>query len=124
MRLFIAIDLPEEVVSSLSQLLSRLRSAARIHWCTPESLHITTKFVGNWPDEQLGRLTEALGSLGLREPIAIEVRGLGFFPNPHNPRVLWAAVHAGPGLGNWPTTPRRLSRESGLPPRSARFLPI
>ncbi len=98
MRLFTAIDLPEDVVSSLGRLIGQLRSTAHIKWSTPENLHITTKFVGEWPEEQLGRLTAALGSLSPREPMPIEVRGLGFFPNPHNPRVFWAAVHAPAGL--------------------------
>jgi RNA 2',3'-cyclic 3'-phosphodiesterase len=123
MRLFIAIDLPEEVVSSLGRLIVQLQSAARIHWCTPESLHITTKFVGNWPDEQLDRLTGALGSLAPREPIPIDVRGLGFFPNPHNPRVFWAAVHAGPGLADLARETEAALERIGIAPEKRPFSP-
>lgn len=94
MRLFTAVDLPDELVSALARLIDRLRPEARIKWSSPENLHITTKFIGEWPDEKLDQLMAALGSVGPREPIPIEVHGVGFFPNPHSPRVFWAAVHA------------------------------
>jgi 2'-5' RNA ligase len=94
MRLFTAIDLPDEVVAALGRLIGQLRPSARIKWSPEENLHITTKFVGEWPDEQVDALQAALASLAPREPIPIEIRGVGFFPNPHSPRVFWAAVHA------------------------------
>ncbi len=98
MRLFTAIDLPPDVIAALTGLIDRLRPAARINWSPAANLHITTKFVGEWPKERLDELSAALAALPAREPIPIEVRGLGFFPNPHSPRVFWAAVHAGPEL--------------------------
>ena len=30
--------------------------------------------------------------------IAVEVRGLGWYPNPHSPRIFWAGVKAAPEL--------------------------
>jgi 2'-5' RNA ligase len=98
MRLFTAITLPPDVVAALTALIGRLRPTARIHWSPAANLHITTKFIGEWPKERLDELSAALQALPAREPIPIEVRGLGFFPNPHAPRVFWAAVHAGPEL--------------------------
>jgi len=98
MRLFTGIDLPAEVVRNLSKLLDALRPKAKIKWSPPENLHITTKFIGEWPAERLEELSGALGGLPDRAPIDIAVRGLGWFPNPHAPRVFWAAVKAGPEL--------------------------
>jgi 2'-5' RNA ligase len=98
MRLFTAVTLPQDVVTALTRLIDQLRPSARIRWSPASNLHITTKFIGEWPEERLGELRAALDSLPAREPIPIEVRGLGFFPNPHAPRVFWAAVHAGPEL--------------------------
>jgi 2'-5' RNA ligase len=98
MRLFTAIALPQEVIAALIELVDRLRPAARIHWSAASNLHVTTKFIGEWPKERLDELNLALQALPAREPIPIEVRGLGFFPNPHSPRVFWAAVHSGPEL--------------------------
>ena len=38
------------------------------------------------------------GSVKAREPIPAEVKGLGWFPNPHHPRVFWVAVQGGDTL--------------------------
>ena len=98
MRLFAGIDLPPDVIWNLSRLVDALRPKAKIKWSPPENLHITTKFIGEWPEERTEELTGALMNLPAREPIEIAVRGLGWFPNPHAPRVFWAAVKAGAEL--------------------------
>jgi len=97
MRLFTGLDLPAEVVHNLERLLERLRPTARIHWIHPSNLHITTKFIGEWPEERLGELKAALAALEPRPPIAVHIRKVGFFPNPHAPRVFWCGIDA-PGL--------------------------
>jgi RNA 2',3'-cyclic 3'-phosphodiesterase len=98
MRLFTAIDLPAQVVHSLTDLIGRLKPTARIKWSPAENLHVTTKFIGEWPDERLEELRSALRTQPPCGPITIEVRGLGFFPNPHSPRVFFAAVNAPPSF--------------------------
>ena len=97
MRLFTGLDLPAEVVHNLERLLERLRPTARIHWTVPANLHITTKFIGEWPEERLGEMKAALAALESRPAIAVHVRKVGFFPNPHAPRVFWCGIDA-PGL--------------------------
>ena len=62
MRLFIGIDLTLEVIANLEGLLERLKPAAQINWSPPSNMHITTKFIGEWPEERLGELTGALAS--------------------------------------------------------------
>jgi len=94
MRLFVAIDLPAEVISALERLVNRLRPLARISWTRPDNWHLTTKFIGEWPDARVGEIEAALRALVGREPMPIRVRGLGFFPNPRAPRVFWAGVEA------------------------------
>jgi len=97
MRLFTGLELPDEIVRNLNELLDRLRPAARIHWSPAENLHITTKFIGEWPDQRLDELNTALESVGPRDPIQVHIRRVGFFPNPHAPRVFWCGIEA-PGL--------------------------
>ena len=98
MRLFVAIDLPPAVIASLESLLARLQPTAHINWSSIENLHITTKFIGEWPEDRLSELTAALRTLPPRPAIAIAIEKLGFFPNPHAPRVFWAGVHGGDAL--------------------------
>jgi 2'-5' RNA ligase len=97
MRLFTGLDLPADVVHNLEQLLQRLRPTARIHWSLTANLHITTKFIGEWPEERLGELKSALAVLEPQPPIPVHIRKVGFFPNPHAPRVFWCGIEA-PGL--------------------------
>jgi 2'-5' RNA ligase len=98
MRLFTAIDLPAEMLLRLERLLSALRPEALIKWSPLDNLHITTKFIGEWPEQRLDELHQALVALTPRETFDIDVRDLGWFPNERSPRVLWAGVHAGPAL--------------------------
>ncbi|MBL8229174.1 MAG: RNA 2',3'-cyclic phosphodiesterase [Bryobacterales bacterium] len=98
MRLFVAIDLPASVQSALTSLIDTLRPTARIRWTKPANLHLTTKFIGEFADSQLAALRDALARVQSPE-IPIAVRGIGWFPNPHNPRILWAGVRAPESLG-------------------------
>src|SRR5260221_9211140 len=97
MRLFTGLDLPDEVVHNLEELLERLRPKAKINWSPPANLHVTTKFIGQWPEERLDELKAALRELPSRQAIPVQIHRLGFFPNPHSPRVLTCGIEA-PGL--------------------------
>jgi len=92
MRLFTAIDLPSAVLLRLERLLIALRPEALIKWSPLDNLHITMKFIGQWPDSRLEELHEALSNISLRDEFHVEVKGLGWFPNERSPRVLWAGV--------------------------------
>lgn len=98
MRVFTGIDLPESVHERLERLLVRLRPTAHLIWSPVYNLHITTKFVGQWPEEDLEKLRSALKAISAPAPFVIAIRGLGWFPNSHNPRVFWAGVHGGTAL--------------------------
>jgi 2'-5' RNA ligase len=97
MRLFTALDLSEEVVRNLEKLLAELKPAARIGWSPPANLHITTKFIGEWSGERLEELASTLLEVRAPGPIEVSIRKLGFFPNPHSPRVFFCGIEA-PGL--------------------------
>jgi 2'-5' RNA ligase len=98
MRLFTGIDLPEPILDRLGRLLALLRPTAHLKWSPLDNLHITTKFIGEWPEEKLETFKTALGAIQKRRPIEIAVEGLGWFPNPQKPRVFWAGVHGGQAL--------------------------
>ncbi|MDQ6705001.1 MAG: RNA 2',3'-cyclic phosphodiesterase [Acidobacteriota bacterium] len=98
MRLFTGIEIPPALLDNMEALLQRLRPTARIQWSPIANLHITTKFIGNWPEEKLAELTQTLSAVPRTGSIRIGIGGLGFFPNPKSPRVLWAGVHASSAL--------------------------
>lgn len=92
MRLFTGIDLHESVATNLHGLLERLRPTAHLKWTPIYNLHLTTKFIGQWPEERLAELIEHLKPLGNRPKIPIEIEGIAWFPNPHYPHVLSTGV--------------------------------
>lgn len=93
MRLFTAIDLPHEITDSLERLLGHLRPLAQLKWSPVYNFHVTTKFIGEWPEARLDELKSALRQTSVSGDFAIQVSGLGWFPNPHSPRVFWAGIH-------------------------------
>ena len=117
MRLFVGLDLPPAVVGNLERLIERLRRAAtgsgRIQWSPPANLHVTTKFIGEWPEARLGELEAALAALPPGPPIPVSVGQLGFFPNPHSPRVFWCGIQA-PGLGELAAATDRATSGLGI----------
>ncbi len=94
MRLFTAVDPSPEVVDNLTELLNRLRPAARLRWSQAEKLHLTLKFIGEFPAERLGGLQEILRAAPAPSPFEVAVRRVGFFPHARAPRVFWAGVEA------------------------------
>jgi 2'-5' RNA ligase len=97
MRLFTGLDLSNDVLSNIEGLLNRLRPAADIRWSPAANLHITTKFIGQWPEERLDELKAALAAVPKRGVLPVRIRRVGFFPNPHAPRAFWCGIEA-PGL--------------------------
>lgn len=96
MRLFTAIDLPQEIVRRLDRLVAVLRPEALITWSPLDNLHVTTKFIGEWPEPRIDELHGALREVAPRAPFELQVQGLGWFPNERSPRVLWAGINGDP----------------------------
>jgi len=98
MRLFTGLSIGSDVLRNLESVLNELRPTAGIRWSPRENLHITTKFIGHWADEKLPLLQTALAEMEPRPSFRVEVSGFGYYPNPHRPTVLFAAVHENPSL--------------------------
>lgn len=94
MRAFIALALPPELKERLGTLINELKTEGiEGRWASPEHIHLTLKFLGNIGDESIeavGHLLEELG--GHVAPFNIVIEGLGAFPYPSKPRVLWVGV--------------------------------
>lgn len=122
MRLFVALDLPPEIIQNLETLLEALRPTARIAWSPPSNFHITTKFIGWWPDDRLEEVKAALAALPPHPPIRVEIRGLGFFPNARSPRVFWCGIEA-PGLDQLAADTDRATTALGIENEKRAFSP-
>ena len=60
MRLFTGIAIAPHVLDNLARVLKEMRPLASLNWSPVENLHITSKFIGAWPEERLEELEEAL----------------------------------------------------------------
>jgi 2'-5' RNA ligase len=97
LRLFAGIAIPPLVNSQVDDLVRRLKPLARIRWSSSSDFHITTKFIGAWPEDRLEEMKAALAAVtGIACRIAI--RGLGFYPNAKRPRIFWTGVEGGTSL--------------------------
>jgi len=123
MRLFVAIDIPGETKDALRCFIDRLRPSAKIGWSAVENLHITTKFIGEWPTPRLEEMKRALASLPVRGTIDIAVKGLGWFPNASRPRVFWAGVQGGERLTALARVTGRAAAELGVPIETRDYSP-
>jgi len=122
MRLFTGLELPGDVTGNLEELLRRLKPAARIQWSPPENLHVTTKFIGEWPEARLGQLKAALGGLPGRAAVPVRIRRVGFYPNPHSPRIFWCGIEA-PGLAELAGDTDSATAALGVPREKRGFSP-
>jgi 2'-5' RNA ligase len=95
-RLFIGIEAPADVKSRLAdaqQKLAGLVAPNAVRWVRPEQLHITLRFMGNVDVLKVEELKylfqQACTSFAA---LALRAEGIGFFPRPRSPRVIWAGV--------------------------------
>jgi len=90
-RLFIALALPEPVRAALAAVAKPLPGVA---WTRPAQLHLTLRFLGDVPTEQIEPIAERLATVHV-EPFLLPVGGLGSFPQKRPTRVVWAGIGAG-----------------------------
>jgi RNA 2',3'-cyclic 3'-phosphodiesterase len=94
MRVFIAVDLPNEIRKTLADVQHELRDFSNsVRWVSPDAIHITLKFIGEMPEKRLEEIDDALTGFTWL-PFTITVRGVGFFPGTRSPRVFWAGMEA------------------------------
>jgi 2'-5' RNA ligase len=123
MRLFTALDISDAVLATVEHLIERLKPTAGIKWSPPGNMHITTKFIGEWPEARLGELRDALGALPSYPALSISIRNVGFFPNPHSPRVFWAGIQAPPELESLAHETDRATAALGVESEKRAFAP-
>lgn len=95
MRLFVALDIDDSIRVRIARFLDGVRGfTPDARWVRPESLHITLKFIGEKPEDDIASIRRALGVIAA-DAIEISFRGYGFFPSTRSPRVFWVGVKSG-----------------------------
>jgi len=118
-RLFIALDLPEDLARRLAELDPGIEG---FRWTPAERLHLTLCFLGNVDEEVQARLVDLLESVAC-EPFALLVKGCGCFAK-HGGFVLWAGVEdPSENLSALHKQVSQVVRAAGLDPGSSRLHP-
>jgi len=74
------------------------RVGAAVRWVKPEHIHLTLKFLGATDEERAHEVTDVIrAAVEGVEPFPLEVRGIGAFPHPGRPRIIFAGVRAPEG---------------------------
>ncbi len=93
MRTFVAIELPLALKEHLQRVQADVQQALGeniVRWTKPENLHLTLRFLGATSEEQRAAVTADLHRIaGSQSPIPLTLQGLGTFPNPRYPKILW-----------------------------------
>ena len=99
-RTFIAVDIDEYTRKNLAEVRCKLDDPrCRINWVAPENLHVTLKFLGDVPDNELSKVCEVVGeTVAQSGPVEFEVRGITAIPSLQKLRMLWAQVDEQAGL--------------------------
>jgi 2'-5' RNA ligase len=80
------------VLEGLVAMQKRLsETGADLKLVERQNLHFTVRFLGEISQGDASEADSRLKRLSLSAPV-VELRGLGAFPNPGNPRVLWVGV--------------------------------
>lgn len=130
LRCFVAVDLPSDLKQQLTDLISSLKSAATsnsIRWVRPDGIHLTLKFLGEVPAERQGEI-EAATTAALAnpqtKPFELTAGGLGVFPKPSQPRVIWVGLSGNlQALAHLQKQVETALAHIGFPPESRAFSP-
>ncbi|RME86274.1 MAG: RNA 2',3'-cyclic phosphodiesterase, partial [Planctomycetota bacterium] len=87
-RLFIAIPIPHEGKEKILKMIEALQEFS-FRWTKAENLHLTLKFIGNWPVSRLSNLMELLENAGKDiPPFKIEFSHISAIPDWSRMRIL------------------------------------
>jgi 2'-5' RNA ligase len=96
-RTFLALGLDRPIRDQLVRLQESLgRAGAEVKWVEPQNLHVTLLFLGEVDDREIPAVCRvAIQACAAHAAFPLTVEGVGCFPNPRRPRVLWAGVGEG-----------------------------
>jgi 2'-5' RNA ligase len=102
LRSFIAIEIPSEIQQAIARATAGLQEAVprpAVRWVAPQNIHLTLKFLGDVSPANLEQLARSLRVETANHPVfRASIGGVGVFPHPRQPRVIWIGCQAPPAL--------------------------
>jgi 2'-5' RNA ligase len=120
-RLFVAIDLPDAIKQQLLDLQTHIPTA---RWTKLEQMHLTLRFIGEVPDEQVAPIKSSLATV-TASPFELTLRNVGHFPPGKRtlPRVLWVGIDKQPALNDLHQQIESALSQLGFKPDNKSFSP-
>jgi 2'-5' RNA ligase len=119
MRLFIAIELPDEIKKQLEEMRTDISGS---RWVPLEQIHLTLTFLGEVDDTTLDLLSGAL--VTIKAPgFNLCFGGTGCFPDRRRPRVLWVGLEPEPLLSSLASLVREAVLTCNIPQEERPFSP-
>ncbi|MCL2711561.1 MAG: RNA 2',3'-cyclic phosphodiesterase [Planctomycetaceae bacterium] len=96
-RTFIAVSLSPSVLSGIEKLMRTLRTNVEdVRWVEAHHLHVTLKFLGDIPLNELPQLIRAVTHSTSRiDSFDLTFQGFGAFPNRESPKTIWIGCREG-----------------------------
>ncbi len=89
-RLFIALDLPENIVREISEIRKSIYNDENIRWEPEEKLHITLKFLGDVNTNLIPAISQVIESVCADNgEIELKYKSFGYFFRKGVPKILW-----------------------------------
>lgn len=88
LRLFIAIELPEQHKSLLSEARREIKG---VKWTPPDQLHLTLRFLGNVESSHVSTLVDRLQQIRSLS-FTLHLEGISAFPSHRRPRIIHIAT--------------------------------
>ena len=102
LRAFMGVEIPTEIHKAIEEKTASIRAtlnASLVRWVPAENVHLTLKFLGDVSPANLEMLEQMLSAeISQHRAFEMEFGGLGAFPNPKRPRVIWIGIQAPAGL--------------------------
>jgi len=97
LRVFIAVDIEDPLLLSRLERMKEALVATGVPMKPVEThnLHITLRFIGEVDRGSVEEIKDRVLSAIVARPFEVELRGLGAFPGPYRPRVVWVGVSRG-----------------------------
>jgi 2'-5' RNA ligase len=118
-RLFVAIEFPEELRRRLAMIATGPREA---RWVPEENFHLTVRFIGEVNEDAMHEIVPALGEV-LSEPFELTLAGAGHFESGGRVRTLWVGVEKNPSLVALRDRIESALVRAGLSPERRKFAP-
>jgi 2'-5' RNA ligase len=93
LRLFVALELPDDVRAALARLQDELRDAGapKLRWVRPEGIHLTLKFLGSVEERRVAGIEKALDEAIEPFELALQPSHVGGFGG-RRLRVVWVGL--------------------------------